>query len=134
MVLARARANKGDERVHLFMLVFLIVDNLSRAVRQCYDAGFAYIDQIELIRIILYFYYVAKCTDMQYICTILYAYMHNYKVNVKYSLARSPQGRIESGQLSNTCSDATEVTQWATPSYSRPQPATDNGVRAGRSN
>ena len=28
----------------------------------------------------------------------------------------------------------TEVAQWGTPSYSRPQPATDNGVRDGRSN
>ena len=28
----------------------------------------------------------------------------------------------------------TEVAQWGTPSYSRPQQATDNGVRQGRSN
>ena len=28
----------------------------------------------------------------------------------------------------------TEVAQWGTPSCSRPQPATDNGVRDGRSN
>ena len=28
----------------------------------------------------------------------------------------------------------TEVAQWGTPSCSRPQPATDNGVRGGRSN
>ena len=28
----------------------------------------------------------------------------------------------------------TEVAQWETPSCSRPQPATDNGVRDGRSN
>ena len=28
---------------------------------------------------------------------------------------------------STTCSNATEVAQWATPSCSRPQPATDNG-------
>ena len=32
------------------------------------------------------------------------------------------------GQLSTTCSNAKEVAQWATPS--RPQPATDNDVRA----
>ena len=46
----------------------------------------------------------------------------------------APLGRIESGKLSTTCSNAIEVTQWATPSCSRPQPATDNGVRDGRSN
>ena len=28
----------------------------------------------------------------------------------------------------------TEVAQWGAPSYSQPQPATDNGVRDGRSN
>ena len=28
----------------------------------------------------------------------------------------------------------TELAQWGTPSCSRPQPATDNGVRDGRSN
>ena len=28
----------------------------------------------------------------------------------------------------------TEAAQWGTPSYSQPQPATDNGVRDGRSN
>ena len=28
----------------------------------------------------------------------------------------------------------TKVAQWGTPSCSRPQPATDNGVRDGRSN
>ena len=28
----------------------------------------------------------------------------------------------------------TEVAQWGTPSFSRPQPATDNGARDGRSN
>ena len=38
------------------------------------------------------------------------------------------------GQLSTTCSNVTEVAQWAAPSCSRPQPATDNGVRDGRSN
>ena len=32
------------------------------------------------------------------------------------------------------CSNATEVTQWGAPSCSGPQPATDNGVRDGRSN
>ena len=38
------------------------------------------------------------------------------------------------GKLLNTCSNATEVVQWETPSSSRSQPATDNGVRDGRSN
>ena len=28
----------------------------------------------------------------------------------------------------------TEAAQWGTPSFSQPQPATDNGVRDGRSN
>ena len=30
--------------------------------------------------------------------------------------------------ISTTCSNATEVTQWAAPSFNLPQPATDNGV------
>ena len=38
------------------------------------------------------------------------------------------------GQLSTTYSNVTEVAQWAAPSCSRPQAATDNGVRDGRSN
>ena len=38
------------------------------------------------------------------------------------------------GQLSATCSNVTEVAQLGSPSCSRPQPATDNGVRDGRSN
>ena len=33
-----------------------------------------------------------------------------------------------------TCSNATEVAKWVAPSCSRSQPATDNGVRDGRSN
>ena len=40
------------------------------------------------------------------------------------------------GQWSTTCtcSNATEVAQWGAPSCSRPQSATDNGVRDGSSN
>ena len=38
------------------------------------------------------------------------------------------------GQLSTTCNISTEVAQCGTPSCSRPQPATDNGVRVGRCN
>ena len=38
------------------------------------------------------------------------------------------------GQLSTTCSNVTQAAQWAASSCSRPQPATDNGVRDGRSN
>ena len=38
------------------------------------------------------------------------------------------------GQLSTTCSNATEVAQWAVPSFNRLQSATDNGVRDGWSN
>ena len=34
------------------------------------------------------------------------------------------------GQLSTTCSNATEVAQWAAPSCSRLQPATDNPARS----
>ena len=37
-------------------------------------------------------------------------------------------------QSSTTCSNFTEVAQWGAPSCSQPQPATDNGVRDGRSN
>ena len=38
------------------------------------------------------------------------------------------------GQLSTTCSNVTGVTQWATPSCSRPQQANYNGVRDGSPN
>ena len=62
----------------------------------------------------------------------------NSKKNVKSHLAGVTQRRIDYhwlwGPMSTTCSNATEVAQWATPSCSRPQPATDNGVRDGRSN
>ena len=47
-----------------------------------------------------------------------------------------PQRRIDYhcmwGQISTPRSNATEVAQWATLSWSLPQPATDNGVRDGR--
>ena len=33
------------------------------------------------------------------------------------------------GQLSTTCSNASEVAEWVAPSCSGPQPATDNGER-----
>ena len=55
-----------------------------------------------------------------------------------YMVRSLPQGRSYFhclwGQLSTTCSNVTEVAQWATHSCSRPQPATDNGVRDGRFN
>ena len=38
------------------------------------------------------------------------------------------------GQLSTTCSNATELAQLGAPSCNLPQPATDNGARDGRSN
>ena len=38
------------------------------------------------------------------------------------------------GKLSTTCSNADEVSQWGAPSCSRPKPATNNGVKDGRSN
>ena len=38
------------------------------------------------------------------------------------------------GSFTNYLQQSTEVAQWGTPSCSRPQPATDNGVRDGRSN
>ena len=38
------------------------------------------------------------------------------------------------GQLSTTCSNATDVTQWPAPSCSPPHPAMYNGVRDGKSN
>ena len=37
-------------------------------------------------------------------------------------------------KLSTTCSNGTEVANWATPSCSRPQPATDNSASNCRSN
>ena len=53
-------------------------------------------------------------------------------------MARSPQLRIFYnslwGQLSSACSNATEVALLAAPSFSRPQLATDNGVKDGRYN
>ena len=52
-------------------------------------------------------------------------------------MARSPPEKNYHwlwGKLSTTFSNVTDVAQWATPSYSQPQPATDNGVRDGRSN
>ena len=61
------------------------------------------------------------------------------KVKVKSSMAKSlpvenllPQnvGSIKKHKLAVI----TEKAQWGTPSCSRPQPATDNGVRDGRSN
>ena len=51
---------------------------------------------------------------------------------------RSPRGEYSTtdcgGQLSTIFSNATEVAQSETPSCTRPQPDTDNGVRDGRSN
>ena len=41
---------------------------------------------------------------------------------------------IECGVNYQLIAVITEVAQWGTPSCSRPQPATDNGVRDGRSN
>ena len=57
---------------------------------------------------------------------------------VKSSLARSfpveNLRRQNVGSSINYLQQSTEVAQWGTPSCSRPQPATDNGVRDGRSN
>ena len=54
---------------------------------------------------------------------------------MKSAMARRPHsGESTNGlhsQLSTTCSNETEVVQLAAPSCSRPQPATDNGVRDG---
>ena len=33
------------------------------------------------------------------------------------------------GQISTTCSNATEVAQWGAPSFSRPQPVTDSASK-----
>ena len=46
-------------------------------------------------------------------------------------MARSPpeENHCVWAQLSNTFSNATEVGKWATPSCSRPQPATNNAAR-----
>ena len=57
---------------------------------------------------------------------------------LKSSMARIPQMRIYnhflSGQVLTTCSNATELAQWTTHSFSRPQPDKDNGVRDDISN
>ena len=58
--------------------------------------------------------------------------------NVKSSMARSPPVEYllpqNVGSIINYLQISTEVAQWGTPSCSRPQPATVNGVRDGRSN
>ena len=51
-----------------------------------------------------------------------------------YSVANSYMHIVMDDQLSMTCSNNTEVAQWAAPSWSWPQPATNNGVRDSRSN
>ena len=38
------------------------------------------------------------------------------------------------GSIMNYLQEFTEVAKWGAPSWSRPYPATDNGVRDGRSN
>ena len=38
------------------------------------------------------------------------------------------------GSIINYLQESTEVTKWGIPSCSRPQPATNNGARDGRSN
>ena len=60
------------------------------------------------------------------------------KKNLKSHLARSSSAdnrlQLFVGQISTTCSNATEVAQWATPSCYLPQTAMDNGIRDDRSN
>ena len=57
---------------------------------------------------------------------------------VMFSIARSASEKNQHhwlvGKISTSCSNVTEVDQWATLSCSRPQPTTYNGVRNGRSN
>ena len=76
-----------------------------------------------------------NCKETNIGC-ILYSTVYNVLIKKKKSLQWPgvPQRRIKSGQLSTKCSNATEVAQWGTPICSRPQPATDNGVRDGRFN
>ena len=67
---------------------------------------------------------------------ILNYVIRNIKVNY-HQWPGAPHWRIyhcSFGQLSTTCSNATEIAQWAAPSYSRPQPAIVNDVRDARSN
>ena len=62
--------------------------------------------------------------------------MHPWTVRtyVKSSMARRlPVENTERGVNYQLLAVITEVAQWGTPSCSRPQPATDNGVRDGRS-
>ena len=67
----------------------------------------------------IYSYYISQC-------------MHGC------SMARSPPKwnllPLFVGSIINNFSNITEEAQWATPSCSRPQPATNNGVRDGRFN
>ena len=57
---------------------------------------------------------------------------------INSSMSRSPLEEklllLLVGKILTSFSNATEVAQWATPSCSRPQRASDNGVRDGRSN
>ena len=74
------------------------------------------------------------CRSSRSLPFLFYQYL-----KLKSSMARSlsvenlvPRGMW--GQLSTTCSNATEVTQWGALSCSLPQATTDYGVRDGRSN
>ena len=70
---------------------------------------------------------------------ITFYFFADYKVkgNVFYG-QEPPSGEsyttTECGVNYQLLAVITEVTQWITPSCSRPQPATENGVRDGRSN
>ena len=67
------------------------------------------------------------------------ARLHCVNIKIKSSLVRSldPSGEsttTECGLNYQLLAVITEVAQWVTPGCSRPQPATDNGVRDDRSN
>ena len=58
--------------------------------------------------------------------------MHDKKCKVFYG--QEPPGGESTTTECGVNYQLPEVAQWATPSCSRPQPATDNGLKDGRSN
>ena len=68
---------------------------------------------------------------------LLTAYMFTYKKSVVFYGQEPPSGEsttTECGVNYQLFAEITEAVQWGTPSCSQPQPATENGVRDGRSN
>ena len=70
----------------------------------------------------------------QVVTTKSETFYRDSKVKGKLLYCQESPEENRTGQLSTTCSNATEVAQMGNSSGSRPQPAMVNGVRDGRSN